>query len=121
MKKIKLKNIEIKYAVNSLLRKDGILASEDPDRRIPFSVIWKVDNNFRAMIPIYNEILKKQEKYVDGNAVNPLLQKEFNELMNEENEINIVGINFEEIKDCKLNGMEYQSIRFMLEGVEYCG
>lgn len=113
MKKLKLKNIEIKYAVNSLLRKDSILMS---DRRMPFGVIYKIDNNFRMLVPIYNDILEKQEDYVNGDTVNPLFKKEFEELMNMEHEFVIDDIKYDEIKNCELNGMEYQSIRFMIEG-----
>lgn len=137
MKKITLKNFEIEFVVNMLSNQDSLLNSGSPDKKIPISVLWAIDENFRKLIAISQKINEMKQKiqikyssdkysedmYEDGNLVGRNIKKEYlhdfqkdmDDLMMIDNDIEISTIPYALIKNFATNGKDFQSIKFMIE------
>ena len=137
MKNIKIKNWEVRGILNLLNDKDSLLNSDSPDKRLPIKVMWILDENYRKLCDIANKIGEMEQKiwkrYYDEGKVDSIkdengnekllvkdeyvqsINNETKELMNIENELSITTIPLSEFNEYKLNGRDFQSIRFMIE------
>lgn len=136
-KTITLYNYEINGIVENLVKPQSIMYSNDPEKKLPISVLWRMDENMEKLQGIVNRIRAKREEieqeYVDdehsatvtlesGEVVRQIkdeYHKEFNkrlqELMTIKNEVEISCINVDELEGYSLIPSDYRSIRFMLD------
>ena len=137
MKTITLYNYEVNAIVETLKNPQSIMNTNDPEKRLPIGVLWKIDENFEKLQNIANRIQKKREEiemeYIDdehsfvdnseqgmGNRrVKDEYFNEFNdrirELMSIQNAIDIDCVDVDALKDYSLIPRDYRSIRFMLD------
>lgn len=137
MKNIKLRNFEVEGIVNTLEKRDSLLYTNDPEKKLPVSVLWIMDENMDRLREIVSRIQKKREEIQseyadddhsfnetqeDGSIIRKVKNeyvKEFmgkmNELMSIENEINIKPIMISFLENRSLVPSDYRSIRFMLD------
>lgn len=136
-KTITLYNYEVNNIVEALRNPQSIMYTNDPEKKLPISVLWKMDENFEKLQNIAIRIQKKREEiemdyaddehsYIDdseqgmGNRkVKEEYFEEFNkrlsELMSIQNAVDIDCIDIETLKDYSLVPRDYRTIRFMLD------
>lgn len=140
MKTIKLRNYEIEGILKILNNPNSILYTDAPEKKLPVSVLWCMDENTEKLRNIETRINKKRDEieqdYVDdehsyidtdengitSRRVKPEFAKEFGnrmtELMNIENEVEIKPIMIETLSEYSMIPSDYRSIRFMLDKEE---
>lgn len=132
MKQVKLNNSEIQAIVRNLSDQNSLLNSNDQTKKVAFSILWRLDGNFRKLSDISSrvddEINKINSKYLDdkysyddegGRRVKPEYLNDYNssisEVLSTENEIEISTVTFSELDKYDLVPSDFQSIRFMIE------
>jgi hypothetical protein len=135
MKKITLKNIEIKNILDGLNSEKSIVKS---DTTLPINILWEIDKNHKKLSSIGEKIEERtntiQQKYssdecstevkdendnVIGRKVKPEYMSNFlteiNDFMILENEVEIGTIKISDLSTLSLSGKDFQSIKFMID------
>lgn len=136
MKNITLTNYEITTIVKALENPDSILYTDNSNKILPVSLLWKMDENFEKLRSVYSRIEKKRsqieqqfaddehsyEDTVDGQQIRKIKDKyakDFSEKINEfmilENTIEINPVLIKEFDGKSLTPRDYRNIRFMLD------
>ena len=133
MKAAKLKNFEIASILKNLNSEFGLMKSNDPDKKLPVSVLWNLSKNAKKLQELA-DLLNEQEHKINSNYFNeeksnktengdmeikPEFREEFikekNDLYNIENEVEIHTININEISNLNLTPADFNAIEFMIE------
>lgn len=140
MKTIKLYNYEIENIIKVLSHPQSILYTDDQGKKLPLSVLWKIDENVETLHKIRERIQKKrneiEQEYSDDEhsydttnengypvrKVKDEYEKEFNQKINElmsiSNDVVINEIDISLLEDYSFVPRDYRSIRFMLDKKE---
>lgn len=129
---ITLTNLEIVEIVQQLDSHDSILKSQSADKRLPISILWIIDGNYR-IIKTYFDRVGEREKEInqeyfdeehsftnkDGLAeVKPEFREEFikkkDELFSIKNAIEIETIDIGRLENFNFVPSDFSAIRFML-------
>ena len=129
---IELKNYEIITIVNSLNRGDSILKSNDPSRKYPISLLWRVSGNLKKLNELATRVSEEETKInelyfteersdinEDGSmTVKEEFRDEFvkakNELFEIVNSVEIDKVNVKDIENLDMAPLDFASIEFML-------
>lgn len=129
---ITLKNFEIVEIVNQLESADSILKSTSQDKKLPISILWIIDGNYRTLKSYFERIQEKeqainQEYFNDEKSelnsdgyreVKVEFREEFlkakNDLFAIENTISIEKVQINQLEGYNFIPSDFNSIRFML-------
>ena len=138
-KKITFNNYEIDAIVRNLDDPNSILATDDPERRLPINVLWVMETNLDKMRTIAQKILREREKIeasfsddehseiyeADGQSGRKVkdkyiteFQKLLSELMEIQNEIEIGLVDVATLERFSMTPRDFRSIKFMLTDSE---
>ena len=128
-----LKNFEIVDILNKLSEPDSLINSSSPDKKLPISILWKINGNVKVLKEILTRIQEEEQKINDEyfnnddkSFVNDEGLKEIkfeykdefiskkNELFSIENEIEISMINLNDLIGVNFIPADFQSIEFMI-------
>lgn len=133
MKAAKLKNFEIMNILKNLNSEFGLMKSNDPDKKLPVSVLWNLSKNVKKLQELA-DLLNEQEQKINNNYFNeeksekndngdleikPEYRDSFitekNDLYNLENEVELQTININEISNLNFTPADFTAIEFMIE------
>ena len=128
-----LKNFEIVDILNKLSEPDSLINSTSPDKKLPISILWKINGNVKVLREILIRVQEEEQKINDEyfnnddksfvndeglKEINLEYKDEFiskkNELFSIENEIEISMINLNDLIGVNFIPADFQSIEFMI-------
>lgn len=139
-KTITLYNYEVSKIMENLMKPQSIMNTDDPEKKLPISVLWAIDENVEKLQNIASRIQNKREEiemqYIDdehssivtlesGESVRQVKKeyfteynKQMSELMSIKNDIDISCVDVSVLEGYSLIPADYRSIRFMLNKEE---
>ena len=130
---IEMTNMEIVNVIQTLNSPDSLINSNDPEKKLPVSLLWTINGNIKSLKVIFDRIHeeelkinqayfndKKSEINEDGvQEIKMEFREEFlkekNDLFAIKNDVDVTIIPLDSIKDFKLTPSDFNSISFMID------